>query len=39
MDKYINKATITGSVAIIAGMFLYKQFVERHVVKIAGGNS
>jgi len=37
MKTYINKTVIVGAVASLAGLFIYKQYVERHVVKAVGG--
>ena len=34
----VNKTTIISSLAIVGGLFVYKQFIEQHINKaIAGG--
>ncbi len=38
MGTLVNKTTIISSLAIVGGLFVYKQFVEKHINKaIAGG--
>lgn len=37
--KFINKTTVVSSVAIIGGLFVYKQFLERHVIKMVAGGA
>jgi hypothetical protein len=39
MGAYINKTTVTSAVAVLAGLFVYKQYVERHVTKVIGGGA
>jgi len=38
MGTLVNKTTVMSSIAIVGGLFIYKQFIEQHINKaIAGG--
>jgi len=34
----INKTTVVSSLAIIGGIFIYKQYIESHVLNAMGGS-
>jgi hypothetical protein len=39
MKKYLNTTILISAVATAAGLFAYKQFGSRHVVKALGGTN
>lgn len=39
MGNLVNKTTIMSSIAIVGGLFVYKQFVEKHVTKVLSGGA